>query len=108
MTMLVYFLFFLLVKGDFFQNFFGHQRAPEQFDYQSKQLNTDCSQYLCPETFACVASPVDCPCPFPDSQEKCVLDKKNYVCIAKMDKKELRDFKGEVRDCKWVQKHWKQ
>ncbi|KAH3667415.1 hypothetical protein OGAPHI_003064 [Ogataea philodendri] len=107
--MFVYFLLLALARADFFQNFFGHQRqAPEQFDYQNKQLNADCANYLCPETFACVANPVDCPCPFPDSQQKCVLDKNNYICIAKMDKKELGDFKGEIRDCKWVEKHWKQ
>lgn len=99
-----------LVAADLFNNFFGHQmrQQPQAFDYQAQQLGSDCGKYLCPESFACVNEPAQCPCPFPDSQQKCVLpDGKNYVCISKTNKGELKDFKGEVRGCDWVFKAWK-
>ena len=64
----------------------------------------DCPQYLCPDTLACVNEPVDCPCPFENSQLKCVLpDKKNYVCISKPSTEDgpdcdsvLRAYKGKI------------
>ncbi|CDK27839.1 unnamed protein product [Kuraishia capsulata CBS 1993] len=90
-----------------------HQQAPPQqqvFDYQDKQLNANCDRYLCPETFACANSPIECPCPFPNSQTKCILpDKSNFVCIPKLTLEEIKGAeKGvEVRDCKWVEKAWK-
>ena len=98
------------VQADIFQNLFGQQmrQQEENFDYQKKQLNSECSKYLCPESFACVSKPIDCPCPFPDSQQKCILpDRQNYVCIAKTDKADLKGFKGEIRDCSWVRKAYK-
>ncbi|VEU19557.1 DEKNAAC100093 [Brettanomyces naardenensis] len=102
-------LFTSLASADVFQNFFGQQMRQQQpsFDYQRMQLNSKCSKYLCPESFACVDKPLDCPCPFPDSQEKCILpDKSNYVCIAKVDRHDLDEFEGEIRDCKWVERAW--
>ncbi|GME67545.1 unnamed protein product [Ambrosiozyma monospora] len=106
-------LFPFSVQADFFNNFFGQQQQRQQqqqrekFDYQRLQLKSKCNNYLCPETFACVDKPVDCPCPFPDSQTKCLLpDKSNFVCIAKVEKKDLGDFSGEIRDCAWVEKAW--
>lgn len=100
----------LSVQADIFHDIFGQHMGQEQesFDYQRQQLDSDCNKYLCPESFACVSKPIDCPCPFPDSQQKCVLpDKKSYVCIAKTDKADLKDFKGEIRDCSWVRKAYK-
>lgn len=97
-----------LTNAFFFDPFnqFQQQQQPQQkqFDYQSEQLNNDCNKYLCPETFHCVDKPLDCPCPFPDSQLKCTLpDKSNFVCISKSEKKEG----VEVRDCEWVNNAWK-
>lgn len=102
-----------VANADLFQNFFGNrmrqqQSQQQEFDYQKEQLGSGCNKYLCPESFACVSKPVDCPCPFPDSQQKCILpDKSHYVCISKVDKKDLKEFKGEIRDCKWVEKAYK-
>ncbi|ODQ78814.1 hypothetical protein BABINDRAFT_24089, partial [Babjeviella inositovora NRRL Y-12698] len=61
--------------------------------------NDKCNEYLCPDTLVCVSGPAECPCPFPDSQLKCVLPgDANYVCISKPETAK------EVRDCAWVMK----
>lgn len=57
----------------------------------------ECNGFVCEDTLSCVKRPVDCPCLFPDSQEKCILpDKKNYVCIS-----------TNGRGCEFVEKAWK-
>lgn len=59
-----------------------------------------CDKYLCSDSFACVDGPIDCPCPFPDSQLKCILPNgANYYCISKPT-----DDNGP--DCDFVSKAW--
>lgn len=85
--------------GNIFQQMFNQQHEQVEKTF----FNTECDKYLCPDTLSCVSRPVDCPCPFPDSQLKCVLpDKKNFVCIsapAPGDK--------NPRDCSFVNKAYK-
>ncbi|KAK9480897.1 hypothetical protein V1514DRAFT_324760 [Lipomyces japonicus] len=98
-----------LAQFDFFQQMFegghghghgGQQRSasgagPEWFAQNYDTL--ECDKYVCPDTLACVKKPVDCPCAFPGSEEKCILpDKKTYVCISK-----------NGRGCGFVEKAWK-
>lgn len=42
-----------------------------------------CSNYLCPDTLACVHFPHHCPCPFPDVEEKFELGDGIAVCVSK-------------------------
>jgi hypothetical protein len=42
-----------------------------------------CSNYLCPDTLACVHFPHHCPCPFPDVEEKFELGDGIAVCASK-------------------------
>ncbi|CDR40893.1 CYFA0S05e05622g1_1 [Cyberlindnera fabianii] len=108
-----------------FFNFFGNQQQQQQqqqqqpsVNFESSFLNNGCNRYLCPDTQACVNKPMDCPCPFPSSQLKCVLpDNSNFVCISKpatSDEKlnglyddPVKGPKAAVegmRDCGWVNK----
>ncbi|KAK7205054.1 Ylr104w protein [Myxozyma melibiosi] len=65
--------------------------------YEQNYETVECKGYVCQDTLSCVKRPIDCPCLFPDSEEKCVLpDKKNYVCISK-----------NGRGCGFVEKAWK-
>jgi hypothetical protein len=75
----------------FFEQFFQqqHQQQGEE-SHQDKYLNKECSEYLCPDTLSCVKTPKDCPCPFPNSQIKCLIGA-SYVCISKGS-----------RDCQFV------
>ncbi len=62
---------------------------------------------------------MDCPCPFPASELKCLLpDNKNYICISKPANAETNIYddpiKGpkvtggdNIRDCGWVTKAFK-
>lgn len=84
----------------FMEHFFQQQQQHNQqqeISYQDRVFGKDCTQYLCPDTLQCVRRPVDCPCPFPDSQIKCVLPaaekgrESTFVCISKSSK-----------DCKYV------
>ncbi|KAH3901943.1 Lcl2p SCDLUD_001728 [Saccharomycodes ludwigii] len=100
----------------FFQHQQNHQQKQQVSHEESVLNNNECSKYLCPETKACVDKPIDCPCPYPASQLKCILpDNKNYVCISKpaVDDPKLMELyddleKGPkqhnegVRDCGWV------
>ncbi|CAH2354371.1 long chronological lifespan protein 2 [[Candida] railenensis] len=103
---------------DFFQNQFhtGGQQEQQPEDFEQKILNSQCSNYICPDTSACVSSPNDCPCAFPNSQLRCVLPDAKYMCISKpagevsyhyddpnsnMDV-DLQD--DNVRDCGWVKR----
>lgn len=73
------------------------QQQPQEPSYQDRYLNKNCNEYLCANTFQCVKNPIDCQCPFPDSQVKCMLpaSDKNpqgaYVCVSRGS-----------RDCKYV------
>ncbi|QRW01565.1 cytochrome P450 family protein [Ceratobasidium sp. AG-Ba] len=69
--------------GGFFENMFGGgQRHHQQQQQQQQQRQGSmwsqqadaipCSQYLCPNTLACVSTPVLCPCPAPEDI-KCVI-----------------------------------
>ncbi|GME96208.1 hypothetical protein B5S28_g1798 [[Candida] boidinii] len=124
--------FVSFAKADFFQEFFqqghgqqqqhhgqqqffqqGHGQQQQQqgsFDMESAQLNSNCEKYLCPSTFECVDSPVDCSCQFPKSQIKCILpNKKDFICIPKVKSDELHDDQKsivEIRDCDWLIKAW--
>lgn len=103
----IYFLTFLWISQvlqasifDFFnaQHHQQQQQQQQQLDIQSEFKNSRCDKYLCQDSLKCVNTYLDCPCPFPDSEIKCVLpDKKNYVCFSK----------DSGRDCKFVEKAWK-
>ncbi|ODV88633.1 hypothetical protein CANCADRAFT_3278 [Tortispora caseinolytica NRRL Y-17796] len=75
--------------GDFFG--FGGNRQPSKKAashdiYLNLNKDLECTKYLCPDSFACVDKPIDCPCSFPESEVKCILpDKSSYVCISKPD-----------------------
>lgn len=99
-----------------------HEQQPENIDYQRTFLDkTDCKDYLCPTTLKCVKSYLDCPCPYPNSQMKCLIkDNKKVVdtiCISKpfivnnpgLQAKYDDPSKGYklktpgVRDCGWAE-----
>ncbi len=42
-----------------------------------------CSNYLCPDTLACVHFPHHCPCPFPEVEDKVELGEGIAVCVSK-------------------------
>jgi hypothetical protein len=42
-----------------------------------------CSNYLCPDTLACVHFPHHCPCTHPSYEEKFELGEGKAVCISK-------------------------
>ncbi|KAK9379593.1 uncharacterized protein V2V93DRAFT_373129 [Kockiozyma suomiensis] len=102
----------LLVSAqfDFFEHMFegatggGRQQRRQQESaqgspqwYEQNYETVECNGFVCEDTLSCVKRPVDCPCLFPDSQEKCILpDKKNYVCIS-----------TNGRGCEFVEKAWK-
>ncbi|KAK9322862.1 hypothetical protein V1517DRAFT_321927 [Lipomyces orientalis] len=98
----------LLVRAqfDFFEHMFegaggggrgdGYTQGSPMW-YEQNYENVQCNDYVCQDTLACVKKPVDCPCLFPDSEEKCILpDKRSYVCISKAG-----------RGCSFVEKAWK-
>lgn len=113
----------MLISGTHgFFNFFQQQEQHhEEQPYEQQVLNSDCKEYVCPGTKQCVKTPIDCDCPFPSSQLKCVLpNKKNYVCISKpaiIDNDKLQQVYDDpvagpkahnkgVRDCGWVTDAW--
>ncbi|AGO13935.1 AaceriAGR072Wp [[Ashbya] aceris (nom. inval.)] len=108
----------------FFFDFGGHQaqqQAQQQTtSYEDSVLNSECKDYVCPQTQECVQGPEACPCPFPRSQLRCVLPNKHVVCISKpaTNDKKLNDVyddpvKGPrarnkgLRDCGWVEAAYK-
>ncbi|CCH46748.1 putative secreted protein [Wickerhamomyces ciferrii] len=118
----------LQVNAQFFEQFFGggsggarrQQQRQEQLSYEDEFLGNKCDGYLCPDTKACVKTKIECPCPFPKSQLKCVLpNKENYVCISKpaTNKRNLQKIYDDpkagpkarsagLRDCGWVEDAW--
>ncbi|RDB20044.1 Long chronological lifespan protein 2 [Hypsizygus marmoreus] len=80
---LILFLAFGLVSAnfEFFGNMFGGQQHQQQqqrsgsAQWAAQVEAVSCSQYLCPATLDCVASPKECPCP--DAQDiKCIIPDK--------------------------------
>ncbi|KAK9472829.1 uncharacterized protein V1510DRAFT_416183 [Dipodascopsis tothii] len=105
-ALLVLALFPMLAAAqfEFFEHMFGGDgghgggHSPDAREWFERNYeDAECTDYLCPDTLACVKKPVDCPCLFPRSEEKCILpDKSNYVCISK-----------DGRGCAFVDKAWK-
>ncbi|KAJ5995240.1 hypothetical protein N7481_002217 [Penicillium waksmanii] len=92
--------FFLLAsvaqaQFNFFDNMFGGnqqqaqqnqgpQNAPsDSVRYQKMWQQSQCSNYLCPGTLACVHFPHHCPCPHPDVEEKVELAEGSAICVSK-------------------------
>lgn len=111
------------VTAQFFNPFGQHHQQQQQarVSHEDSILNNQCSDYLCPDTQECVKSALDCPCPFPKSQLKCVYPgKKDFVCISKPASKDPKvnaqyddpvkgpkvSIKG-YRDCGWVERVYK-
>jgi hypothetical protein len=46
-------------------------------------LAATCTNYLCPDTLACVHFPHHCPCPHPDVEDKVELGNGIAVCASK-------------------------
>ncbi|EGV66868.1 hypothetical protein CANTEDRAFT_112373 [Yamadazyma tenuis ATCC 10573] len=115
----------LVVQANFFdfvQNQFhtNNQGAPAPAGtFEMGVLNSNCKDYLCPETQTCVQGPRSCPCPFPSSQLRCVLPDGNYICISKPAgdfsvryKDPQTNWKIDanddtIRDCGWVNRHYR-
>ncbi|XBW36335.1 hypothetical protein QEN19_001915 [Hanseniaspora menglaensis] len=118
--------FFVLITSGFFFNQqeqqHHHQQQPEEIDYQKSFLgNTHCAEYLCPVTLKCVKSHLECPCPYPDSQMKCIISENkvniDYLCISKpflADNAALQAIYDDpnqghklrtkgIRDCGWAE-----
>ncbi|CEP63235.1 Lcl2p LALA0_S07e05534g [Lachancea lanzarotensis] len=109
----------------FFFDFGGQQQHQQQqqhppISYEDQVLNSDCGEYLCPDTLACVKRAEDCPCPFPRSQLRCALPEGQYICISKpatQDEtlnalyddpaKGPRTRSKGLRDCGWVENAFK-
>lgn len=51
--------------------------------YQSNYDAARCSNYLCPDTLACVHFPHHCPCPHDKFEEKFELGEGKAVCVSK-------------------------
>jgi hypothetical protein len=50
---------------------------------KANSYTATCSNYLCPDTLACVHFPHHCPCPFPDVEEKVELADGIAICVSK-------------------------
>ncbi|KAJ5099565.1 hypothetical protein N7532_006566 [Penicillium argentinense] len=86
-----------VVQGqfNFFEHMFGggQQQAQQQQGaqnvpsdsgrYQKMWQQSQCSNYLCPGTLACVHFPHHCPCPHPDVEEKVELGEGSAICVSK-------------------------
>ena len=51
--------------------------------YQQNYDAARCTNYLCPDTLACVHFPHHCPCPHPAVEEKFELGEGRAVCVSK-------------------------
>ncbi|RMZ81562.1 hypothetical protein DV737_g2462, partial [Chaetothyriales sp. CBS 132003] len=81
----------------FFDNFFQQQQQGGQQRQSSSQQNVPsdsawyqqtydsarCSNYLCPDTLACVHFPHHCPCAWPSVQDKVELGEGVRLCASK-------------------------
>ncbi|KLU91697.1 hypothetical protein MAPG_10215 [Magnaporthiopsis poae ATCC 64411] len=83
--------------GGFFDQMFGGGGGHQQQQQQQQQQNVpsdsswyrsnvdaaQCSNYLCPDTLACVHFPHHCPCPFPDHEDKFELADGQRICVSR-------------------------
>jgi hypothetical protein len=79
----------------FFDNFFQQGQPQQQHSSQKQNVPSDsnwyqqtwdgaaCSNYLCPDTLACVHFPHHCPCPHPAVEDKVELGDGVRVCVSK-------------------------
>ncbi|KAK5072398.1 Long chronological lifespan protein 2 [Lithohypha guttulata] len=77
----------------FFDQFFhqgGQQQQQEKQNvasdsswFQQNWQQATCSNYLCPDTLACVHFPHHCPCPFSNVEDKVELAEGIAVCASK-------------------------
>jgi hypothetical protein len=67
------------------QNYAKGKRFLSSRSYQAcpKSSPAPCSNYLCPETLACVHFPHHCPCAFPENEDKVELGEGISVCASK-------------------------
>ncbi|KAJ8663150.1 hypothetical protein O0I10_001327 [Lichtheimia ornata] len=69
---------------DFKAMLFGNNQDEENVDFGFPAASrhrppVDCDQYVCQDTLACVAHPIDCPCPY-IHDSKCMNDDW-YTCV---------------------------
>ncbi|KAJ4388887.1 Long chronological lifespan protein 2 [Gnomoniopsis smithogilvyi] len=80
---------------NFFEQMFGgnggggqqqhqQQNVPSDSSYYRSQVDRAyCTNYLCPDTLACVHFPHHCPCPWPSHEEKVELADGQRICVSK-------------------------
>lgn len=62
----------------------GPQNVPSDSEwYQRNYEAAHCTNYLCPNTLACVHFPHHCPCAFPMVEDKVELGEGSAVCVSK-------------------------
>lgn len=97
MQSLLFFNLFILVVSaqfQFFDQFFGGQQqqqgqqekqnvASDSSWFQGNWQQATCSNYLCPDTLACVHFPHHCPCQFSDVEDKVELSEGIAICASK-------------------------
>ncbi|ROV92416.1 hypothetical protein VPNG_09582 [Cytospora leucostoma] len=60
------------------------QNAPsDSSHYRSQVDRAYCTNYLCPDTLACVHFPHHCPCPWPSHEDKFELGEGSRICVSK-------------------------
>jgi len=55
----------------------------QSISYKLTILIARCTNYLCPDTLACVHFPHHCPCPFPAVEDKVELADGSMLCVSK-------------------------
>ncbi|KAF3771149.1 hypothetical protein M406DRAFT_32669 [Cryphonectria parasitica EP155] len=80
---------------NFFEQMFGGGGGGQQQHQQQQNVPSDasfyrsqvdrayCSNYLCPDTLACVHFPHHCPCAWPSHEDKFELADGQRVCVSK-------------------------
>ncbi|KAJ4416549.1 Long chronological lifespan protein 2 [Gnomoniopsis sp. IMI 355080] len=80
---------------NFFEQMFGgnggggqqqqqQQNVPSDSSYYRSQVDRAyCTNYLCPDTLACVHFPHHCPCPWPSHEDKVELADGQRICVSK-------------------------
>ncbi|CCU79091.1 unnamed protein product [Blumeria hordei] len=92
-TAAIFYFYHSNAQFEFFEQMFSNHHEqqhhqpqnspPDSAGYQTAYDDTYCTNYLCPDTLACVESPNNCPCPHPRVEEKFVIGEGKYVCISK-------------------------
>ncbi|CAG8959345.1 hypothetical protein HYFRA_00013116 [Hymenoscyphus fraxineus] len=94
LSALLLFLTGVQAQFQFFEQMFNGQQQQQQRPepqnvpsdsswYQKNYDTAHCSNYLCPDTLACVAVPHHCPCAHPTYEEKFELADGKAICISK-------------------------